>query len=93
MLASLINGRTKIGNLSDSEDIAAIIVEPVNGNTGCIPSQNNFLNDLKGLCSRAGSLLIFDLMIFGWLTTSCAPRRLTAVLVFLIFASTMIAQG
>ena len=48
------------------EDIAAVIVEPVNGNTGCIPPQNDFLDDLKKLCNRAGSLLIFDEVMTGF---------------------------
>ena len=49
-----------------SKEIAAVIVEPVNGNTGCIPPQNDFLNDLKNLCNREGTLLIFDEVMTGF---------------------------
>jgi len=68
---TLIAQFNKIESVSElfdkfSEDIAAVIVEPVNGNTGCIPPQNDFLNDLKKLCGRAGSLLIFDEVMTGF---------------------------
>ena len=49
-----------------SKEIAAVIVEPVNGNTGCIPPQNDFLNNLKNLCNREGTLLIFDEVMTGF---------------------------
>jgi len=49
-----------------SKEIAAVIIEPVNGNTGCIPPQNDFLNDLKNLCNREGTLLIFDEVMTGF---------------------------
>ncbi|GAI73774.1 unnamed protein product [marine sediment metagenome] len=33
-------------------EIAGAIVEPVNDNVGCIPPQNNFLNDLRDICDQ-----------------------------------------
>jgi len=48
------------------EQIAAVIVEPVNGNTGCIPPKQNFLHDLKELCHQYGSLLILDEVMTGF---------------------------
>ena len=48
-LIAQFNEIESVSDLFDkfSEDIAAVIVEPVNGNTGCIPPQNDFLDDLK----------------------------------------------
>ncbi len=46
--------------------IAAVIVEPVNGNTGCIPPQEGFLHNLKSLCHQHGSLLILDEVMTGF---------------------------
>lgn len=48
------------------QEIAAVIVEPVNGNTGCIPPQNNFLQDLRKICHKHGSLLILDEVMTGF---------------------------
>ena len=47
-------------------DIAAIIVEPVAGNMGVVPPQKGFLEGLKAICEKHGSLLIFDEVITGF---------------------------
>ncbi len=46
--------------------IAAIIVEPVAGNMGCIPPQPGFLEGLRRIAHRYGALLIFDEVITGF---------------------------
>lgn len=46
--------------------IACVIVEPVNGNVGCIPPKNNFLKDLRELCTQNDSLLILDEVMTGF---------------------------
>ena len=47
-------------------DIAAVIVEPVAGNMGCIPPSHDFLQSLHRLCKEKGSLLIFDEVMTGF---------------------------
>src|SRR5882762_3918277 len=47
-------------------DIAAIIVEPVVGNMGCVPPQPGFLNALRELTTQNGALLIFDEVMTGF---------------------------
>ncbi len=51
---------------SYGKDIAAIIVEPVAGNMGCIPPQSGFLVGLRHLCDQLNCLLIFDEVITGF---------------------------
>lgn len=51
---------------SNKEQIAALIVEPVAGNMGCIPPIKGFLEGLKRLCDKNGALLIFDEVITGF---------------------------
>src|SRR5579864_9518605 len=46
--------------------IAAVIVEPVVGNMGCVPPAPGFLDTLRELTSRHGSLLIFDEVMTGF---------------------------
>lgn len=47
-------------------EVAAIIVEPVAGNMGVVPPAPGFLEGLRALCDRHGSLLIFDEVITGF---------------------------
>jgi glutamate-1-semialdehyde 2,1-aminomutase len=47
-------------------EIAAVIVEPVVGNMGCVPPAPGFLEALRELTARHGSLLIFDEVMTGF---------------------------
>jgi len=47
-------------------EIAAVIIEPVAGNMGCIPPRNGFLQELRELCYVNGTLLIFDEVMTGF---------------------------
>lgn len=46
--------------------IAALIVEPVVGNMGCVPPVQGFLRSLRDLCTREGIVLIFDEVMTGF---------------------------
>jgi glutamate-1-semialdehyde 2,1-aminomutase len=46
--------------------IAAVIVEPVAGNMGCVPPEPGFLEAIVELCARHGALSIFDEVITGF---------------------------
>lgn len=48
------------------QDIAAIIVEPVVGNMGCVPPASGFLEALRDLTTKHGALLIFDEVMTGF---------------------------
>lgn len=47
-------------------EVAAIIVEPVAGNMGCIPPKDGFLQGLRRLCDDEGIVLIFDEVMCGF---------------------------
>jgi glutamate-1-semialdehyde 2,1-aminomutase len=49
-----------------SDDIAAVIVEPVAGNMGCVAPEPGFLQGLKELCDKNDVLLIFDEVMTGF---------------------------
>lgn len=49
-----------------SDQIAAIIVEPVAGNMGVIPPESGFLQGLRKICNEFQILLIFDEVITGF---------------------------
>ena len=51
---------------ANPNEIAAIIIEPVAGNMGCIPPADGFLEGLRQLCDDNGTLLIFDEVMTGF---------------------------
>ena len=67
-------GLTVVARYNDLEDVrakmsgevAAIIVEPVAGNMGCIPPQPGFLQGLRAICDEHGALLILDEVMTGF---------------------------
>jgi glutamate-1-semialdehyde 2,1-aminomutase len=48
------------------DQIAALILEPVAGNMGCIPPKAGFLEALRTLCTEHGIVLIFDEVMTGF---------------------------
>ncbi len=47
-------------------EVAAVIVEPVAGNMGCVPPDPGFLQTLRRLCDSYGAVLIFDEVMTGF---------------------------
>lgn len=61
---------------SFGDDVAAVILEPVAGNMGCIPPLDGFLEGLRELCDEYGALLIFDEVMTGFrVARGCAQER------------------
>ena len=57
-------------------EVAAIIIEPVAGNMGCIPPNEGFLEGLRKLCDQHGAVLIFDEVMTGFrLSAGGAHKR------------------
>ena len=50
----------------NSEQIAAIIVEPIAGNMGTVPPSNGFLEGLRNIADSEGIVLIFDEVMTGF---------------------------
>lgn len=58
-------------------EIAAVIIEPVAGNMGCIPPEPGFLEHLRRQCDHEGIVLIFDEVMTGFrLAKGGAQERL-----------------
>ena len=47
-------------------EIAAVIIEPIAGNMGVVPSDPDMIRELRALCSEEGALLIFDEVMTGF---------------------------
>ena len=59
--------------------IAAVIVEPVAGNMGCVPPKPGFLEKARELCSRDGAVLIFDEVMTGFRVSLAGAQGLYGV--------------
>ena len=73
--------------------IAAIIVEPVVGNMGCVPPSKGFLEGLRIICDREGILLIFDEVMTGFRLSLGGAQQLYGVLPDLTTLGKIIGGG
>ena len=64
--AEIANDLERICENFGGENIAACIVEPVAGSTGCLVPPKGYLEKLREICDKHGILLIFDEVICGW---------------------------
>lgn len=74
-------------------DLAAIILEPIAGNMGCIPPQPGFLEGLRDLCDRHGILLIIDEVMTGFRVTYGGAQQLYGVRGDLVCLGKIIGGG
>jgi beta-alanine--pyruvate transaminase len=64
--AHLADELTRLITLHDASTIAAVIIEPVSGSTGCLPPPKGYLEKLRKITEAHGILLIFDEVITGF---------------------------
>jgi beta-alanine--pyruvate transaminase len=64
--AELADDLLRLIALHDASTIAAVIVEPVAGSTGCLPPPKGYLERLRKITEEHGILLIFDEVITGF---------------------------
>ena len=65
-LLAAYNDPGAIADLLDADAVAAVIVEPVAGNMGVVPPADGYLQALREMCDRCGTLLIFDEVMTGF---------------------------
>ena len=67
-LIAQFNNMTSVQRLIDENpaEIAAIIVEPIAGNMGLVLPKDNFLQQLRDVCTKSGIVLIFDEVMTGF---------------------------
>ncbi len=75
--AHLADDLQRLCDLHGSQNIAAVIVEPVGGSTGILPPPEGYLQRLRDICTANGILLIFDEVItaFGRIGSSFGAER------------------
>jgi glutamate-1-semialdehyde 2,1-aminomutase len=64
---------------ANPDEIAALIVEPVAGNMGCVLPQDGFLQGLRDICSANGIVLVFDEVMTGFRLSKGGAQELYGV--------------
>jgi glutamate-1-semialdehyde 2,1-aminomutase len=75
------------------DQIAAIIVEPVVGNMGCVPPRPGYLQTLREIAQAAGALLIFDEVMTGFRVAYGGAQELYGVVADLTTLGKIIGGG
>ncbi len=77
----------------NKDTIAAIIVEPVAGNMGCVPPAPGFLEGLREICDEEGIVLIFDEVMTGFRLAAGGAQEALGVNADLITFGKVIGGG
>ena len=62
--------------MENKDKIAGVIIEPIAGNMGLVAPKENFLKELRDLCSENDSLLIFDEVMTGFRVSKGGAQEL-----------------
>jgi glutamate-1-semialdehyde 2,1-aminomutase len=78
---------------SNKNEIAALIIEPVAGNMGCVPPREGFLQSLRQLCDENNALLIFDEVMTGFRLAKGGVQELYNVVADIVCFGKVIGGG
>ncbi len=94
-LIARYNDKSSVETLvnANKDEIAAIIIEPVAGNMGCIPPINGFLEFLREICNQNQIVLIFDEVMTGFRVAKGGVQELYGVNADLICLGKVIGGG
>lgn len=95
---TLLASYNDLGNVknlikANQNEIAAIIIEPVAGNMGCIPPAEGFLKGLRELCTQNGILLIFDEVMTGFRLAKGGAQELYSIAADIVCFGKVIGGG
>ena len=77
----------------ESNNIACIIIEPIAGNMGLVPADEEFLEGLRELCDKNGALLIFDEVMSGFRASLTGAQGITKVKPDMVTLGKVIGAG
>lgn len=94
-LLAKYNDLQNVASLFDANpnEIAAIIIEPVAGNMGCIPPSEGFLEGLRQLCDANSTLLIFDEVMTGFRLAKGGAQELFGIKADIVAFGKVIGGG
>lgn len=77
----------------EGEEIACVIVEPIAGNMGVIPPEKGFLEGLRRITKKYGTILIFDEVMSGFRVALGGAQELYGILPDLTCLGKIIGGG
>lgn len=77
----------------NSQDIACVIIEPIAGNMGLVPADEEFLQELRTVCDEHGAILIFDEVMSGFRASLKGAQGLTTVVPDMVTFGKVIGGG
>lgn len=77
----------------ESDNIACVVIEPIAGNMGLVPAENDFLVSLSKLCKKHDTLLIFDEVMSGFRASIKGSLSYTKVIPDIITFGKVIGGG
>ncbi|WP_428235149.1 glutamate-1-semialdehyde 2,1-aminomutase [Gracilimonas sp.] len=78
---------------ANKDDMAAIILEPIAGNMGCIPPKEGFLEGLRALCDEHNIVLIFDEVMTGFRVDFQGAQKVYGVTADMVTYGKIIGAG
>ncbi len=63
----------------NTNEIAAVFIEPVAGNMGCVPAEKEFLQSLRDVCTAENILLVFDEVMSGFRVAKGGAQELYGI--------------
>jgi len=78
---------------ANKDDMAAIILEPIAGNMGCIPPKEGFLQGLRDLCDEHDIVLIFDEVMTGFRVDFQGAQKIYGVTADMVTYGKIIGAG
>ncbi len=78
---------------ANANEVAAIIIEPVAGNMGCVPPADGFLQGLRALCDATGTLLLFDEVMTGFRLAKGGAQELYGIQADIVCFGKVIGGG
>lgn len=78
---------------ANKNEIAAIIIEPVAGNMGCVPPAKGFLEALRTVCTENGAMLIFDEVMTGFRLAKGGAQELFGIQADIVCFGKVIGGG
>ncbi|MDR0407411.1 MAG: glutamate-1-semialdehyde 2,1-aminomutase, partial [Campylobacteraceae bacterium] len=77
----------------DSKNIACVILEPIAGNMGLVPADEEFLVELRKLCDKNKAILIFDEVMSGFRASLKGAMGITKVIPDMVTFGKVIGGG
>jgi len=77
----------------NKDQIACVIIEPIAGNMGCIVPQDGFLEGIRELCDKNGSLFVFDEVMTGFRLARGGAQEVTGVKADIVTYGKVIGGG